>query len=90
MIQKCFVFTYHFSINFKYFHLIKKMKNYEEQTNYIRYMLNDKDLGIYSFIQNNKEIFNIKDIYIKKLRKIYIIKNKFFNLLILTIIFLNI
>ena len=38
------------------------MKNYEEQTNYIRYMLNDKDLGIYSFIQNNKEIFNIKDL----------------------------
>ena len=42
--------------------IIKKMKNYEEQTNYIRYMLNDKDLGIYSFIQNNKEIFNIKDL----------------------------
>jgi len=36
--------------------------------------------------ENNKEIFNIEDIYIKKLWKIYIsLKIKFFNLLILNI-----
>ena len=42
--------------------IIKKVKNYEMQTNYIRYILNDKDLGIYSFIENNKDIFYNKDL----------------------------
>ena len=41
---------------------MKTVKDYEQKTNYIRYILNDKDLGIYSFIENNKEIFNNKDI----------------------------
>lgn len=42
--------------------IIKKMRDYEEETNYIRYILNDKDIGIYSFIEKNKDIFNNKDI----------------------------
>ena len=42
--------------------IMKTVKDYEQKTNYIRYILNDKDLGIYSFIENNKEIFNNKDI----------------------------
>ena len=35
-------------------------------------MLNDKDLGIYSFIQNNKEIFNIKDLQNINIFSLYI------------------
>ena len=42
--------------------IMKKVRDYEQQTNYIRYILNDKDLGIYSFIEKNKNIFNNKDI----------------------------
>ena len=41
---------------------MKKVRDFEKQTNYIRYILNDKDLGVYSFIENNKDIFNNKDI----------------------------
>ena len=42
--------------------IMKKVRDFEKQTNYIRYILNDKDLGVYSFIENNKDIFNNKDI----------------------------
>ena len=42
--------------------ILKKIEDYEDKTNYIRYLLNDKDLAIYSFIEENKEIFNNKNI----------------------------
>ena len=42
--------------------IMKKVRDFEKQTNYIRYILNDKDVGVYSFIENNKDIFNNKDI----------------------------
>ena len=42
--------------------IMTKVRDFEKQTNYIRYILNDKDIGIYSFIENNKDIFNNKDI----------------------------
>jgi hypothetical protein len=41
---------------------MKKLKNHENKTNYIRFSLTDKDLAIYSFIEANEGIFNNKDI----------------------------
>ena len=42
--------------------IMKKLKNHENKTNYIRFSLTDKDLAIYSFIEANEGIFNNKDI----------------------------
>ena len=42
--------------------IMKKIEDYGDKTNNIRYLLNDKYLVIYSFIDENKEIFNNKDI----------------------------
>ena len=42
--------------------IINNLKNHENKTNYIKLSLTDKDLAIYSFIEDNKKIFNNKDI----------------------------
>lgn len=42
--------------------IMKKLKNHENKTNYIRFSLTNKDLAIYSFIESNEGIFNNKDI----------------------------
>ena len=42
--------------------IIKNLKNHENKTNYIKLSLTDKDLAIYSFIEDNNSIFNNTDI----------------------------
>ena len=42
--------------------IMNNLKNHENKTIYIKLSLNDKDLAIYSFIEDNKDIFNKKDI----------------------------
>ena len=42
--------------------IINNLKNNENKTNYIKLSLTDKDLAIYSFIEDNKNIFNNKEI----------------------------
>ena len=53
--------------------IMKNLRDHEEQTNFIRYLLNDKELGIHSFIEKNEDIFNnknIKQIIISQIKEI--------------------